>query len=297
MAGSRGKTKSTYEVERIVDVKEEGGVTMYLLKWKGLDEAQNSWEIRSNITKGFEALKEEFDNSRNSVPQKRKSIKFASQEEPESQGTISKSPGRKKTKASAKESPEKTEAPVRRRSPARAASKSPARAASKSPSRSQSTAKTRGTSASPSRKTRASPARGTLASPSRRLPTRTSRGTPARAAKIPEKEISSEQVESAEIENAVSTERVGRTFSLLAPKTRSTISSTPSKDSTNALGSFIANRPVITPNEKIAVKRTTISSRKAKYRVIGWTSAALAVLSFAAYVAINIEDFRSLFQK
>lgn len=40
----------TFEVEKILDIKKEDGVTKYLVKWLGYDkEADNTWEPSENL--------------------------------------------------------------------------------------------------------------------------------------------------------------------------------------------------------------------------------------------------------
>lgn len=52
----------TYDVEKILDRKYEGGITYYLLKWKSYDHSENTWEPESNLSctellQKFEALR------------------------------------------------------------------------------------------------------------------------------------------------------------------------------------------------------------------------------------------------
>jgi len=50
MADSESEEEETFEVEKILDMKEEDGVTKYLVKWLGYDkEADNTWEPLENL--------------------------------------------------------------------------------------------------------------------------------------------------------------------------------------------------------------------------------------------------------
>ena len=47
-----------FEVERIIDDKKEGNVTMFLIKWKGYPGTENSWEPETNLQNCQRALRE-----------------------------------------------------------------------------------------------------------------------------------------------------------------------------------------------------------------------------------------------
>merc|ERR1711942_100106 len=50
MADSESEEEETFEVEKILDMKEEDGVSKYLVKWLGYDkEADNTWEPLENL--------------------------------------------------------------------------------------------------------------------------------------------------------------------------------------------------------------------------------------------------------
>jgi len=45
----KGKKKSRYPIEKILDSMEVGGFMEYFVKWEGYDEKDNSWEPRANL--------------------------------------------------------------------------------------------------------------------------------------------------------------------------------------------------------------------------------------------------------
>lgn len=49
------------EVEKILDRKEENGITLYLIKWKKLPKKQASWEARENIYEDIKRMVDNFD--------------------------------------------------------------------------------------------------------------------------------------------------------------------------------------------------------------------------------------------
>ena len=52
-----------FNVESIVDSKKEGRKTLYLVKWEGFDDTDNTWEPASNIPKNNLALVEFLANN------------------------------------------------------------------------------------------------------------------------------------------------------------------------------------------------------------------------------------------
>ena len=48
----------TYEVEKIVAERQTEGGTLYLVKWKGYDGSENTWEPIENLVGAEEALEE-----------------------------------------------------------------------------------------------------------------------------------------------------------------------------------------------------------------------------------------------
>jgi hypothetical protein len=57
------KNSEEYEVEKVIDKKDEKGEKYYLVKWKGYDSSANTWEPLENLIHCRERIKE-FESER-----------------------------------------------------------------------------------------------------------------------------------------------------------------------------------------------------------------------------------------
>jgi len=56
--GRSDKKKREFEVEAILEMKKEGRMNKYLVKWKGYPSSQNTWETKTNLKNSTHLLKE-----------------------------------------------------------------------------------------------------------------------------------------------------------------------------------------------------------------------------------------------
>ena len=63
MSSVQQQQQEFYEVEKILNERTNGNKLEYLVKWKGYDESQNSWEPFENL-KHLTFLFEEFKNTK-----------------------------------------------------------------------------------------------------------------------------------------------------------------------------------------------------------------------------------------
>eukprot|EP00834_Sanchytrium_tribonematis_P002067 NODE_57_length_28844_cov_0.352687.p21 type:complete len:154 gc:universal NODE_57_length_28844_cov_0.352687:209-670(+) len=69
--------EETYEVENIVDHKNDKGKVVYLVKWKGYDSGDNTWEYEKNLS-GCPELLKEYKKVANIGQEKQKSVSKSS---------------------------------------------------------------------------------------------------------------------------------------------------------------------------------------------------------------------------
>ena len=50
-------TSNEYEVEKILDNRSVNGLQQYLVKWKGYDDSENTWEPKTNLKNCWALLK------------------------------------------------------------------------------------------------------------------------------------------------------------------------------------------------------------------------------------------------
>lgn len=62
-----------FEVEKILDKRIINRKTQYLVKWKGFDEAENTWEPKSNLSKCQQLIKE-FEKRKKLTNQKQSTL-------------------------------------------------------------------------------------------------------------------------------------------------------------------------------------------------------------------------------
>ena len=58
--------KELWEVEDILDEKNEGGIKFYLIKWKNFSAEHNNWEPEESFVGGIDAIKEGIDKNKSS---------------------------------------------------------------------------------------------------------------------------------------------------------------------------------------------------------------------------------------
>ena len=114
---------SSYEVEMIVDKRIRRGEVQYMVKWKGFDDSENTWETANDIIdQGFAGQIETYENA--GAPKKRN-------------GT-----SKRRSRRSKKVTPKKKKSRARSKTPARRSSRKKKRPDIYSPSGSQSTTTT-----------------------------------------------------------------------------------------------------------------------------------------------------------
>ncbi|SAM05897.1 hypothetical protein [Absidia glauca] len=73
-----------YEVERVMDHRQDGSETEYLIKWKGYDNSFNTWEPEENILSATSLVKEYFANLKksNGATEKSKDLPSSADQSP-----------------------------------------------------------------------------------------------------------------------------------------------------------------------------------------------------------------------
>src|SRR5699024_10669903 len=61
-----------YEVERVLDYRQVNGRPCYLIKWKGYDTSENTWEPIANLTGCHQLVKEYHQRQQSQSPPRRK---------------------------------------------------------------------------------------------------------------------------------------------------------------------------------------------------------------------------------
>ena len=71
----KNREQKLWEVEDILDEKNEGGVKFYLIKWKNFSAEHNNWEPKESFVGGIDAIKEGiYKNKSSNHPLIRKKI-------------------------------------------------------------------------------------------------------------------------------------------------------------------------------------------------------------------------------